>query len=617
MKSNNLIVKYKELPKLNPTNKVLLAMNVINDIKQHEFLEMNLLYTDSEIFAKINKYNPINYVNYYKHISDFYNNEIHNLSDNQQELFRVFKIKYKNEKDAQDAYNNFKQDKNVEYVQYDYIYKYPTYESEEPEQPANGVTKQWNIGFINANNYWELSEGDDVIVAVIDYGLNTTHLDIADNIYKKDGKIVGINYCNGGQSHEFEDDDGHGTHIAGIIGALNNNSGILGLAAKCKIMPVKVFKGKDSCSSACANGIKWAVDNGAKVINISWGGCLCTDDDYLIKERINDAFKKGVIVVCAAGNDGINVSEFFPANMDNVITVGGVNGNNSLYGNFGDKITAYAPNDLIYSLSNTTNDGIYPNSGTSFATPHVTALVALLLKINPNLTLEEIRSIIKENADTFTVKGKTITKKKINVNKTLQSLTLKFNTKMETTENQISNASFTDEYGETFSEYSCISPKGSLSGQNLNLTLKTQVQNQNYRTVAGSPYVFRVNDKNGFIHHFTDGNKAPMTGLNKDLITTFQNIDVSAWDLSKKSSQVYFYNEAEENKVDIIEKFKKILAKQTKYECFEYKILHELLNISDEMLDALNVDQFIKNFNKNSGMKPADPKQAGGVVLMF
>lgn len=617
MRSNKLIIKYKEPPKLSINNKTLsIGVSVSNHLKQAEFLNINLLYIDSEIFNKISTFEPISYINSYQHISDFYNKEMHNLTSVQQDAFRIVEVEYDNVNEAEEAYNNLQRDENVEYVQFDYIYEYPSYEFEQLPDDSN---KQWNFGFINANNYWDISEGDDIIVAVIDSGLNCAHYDIKDNVYKKDGKIVGTNYSEGGQPDEFQDDDGHGTHVSGIIGALNNNSGILGLAAKCKIMPVKIFNNNFSRSSACAKGIEWAVNNGAKIINISWGGYLCTTEDYLIRDKINYAYEKGVIVVCAAGNEKKDVLNFFPANLKNVITVGGVNNDNSLYGSFGDKITVYAPNNLIYSLSNNSNTEICPNSGTSFATPHVTALIALMLKMNPELSFEEIKYIIEEKAESFTIKGESLTKKKININHTLECLKSKTNKKMETTKNQTSNTSLTDEFG-TISEYTCDSPQVTQSGNKISFELKTQVQDQNYKTVAGSPYLFSINGKNGFIHHFTNGKKTPMTTFNHDLITKFQDIDVSGWDFIKgKAAQIYYYNEADEIKVEIIEKFKKILASQSEYKCFRYEILHKLLNLSDEILDALDVAKFIDNCNKkyDESKEPHDPKQAGGVVLMF
>lgn len=203
------------------------------------------------------------------------------------------------------------------------------------------------------------------------------------------------------------DDHGHGTNIAGIIGANSNNSmGYSGINMYCKIMNLKALDNNNKgFTSDIINAIYYAVSNGAKVINMSLGGGHSTAYENAIKYAINN----GVTVVAGMMNDNDNVKKY-PAGYENVIAVGSTDPDDNrsapfFWGeasgsSYGDHISVVAPGNYIFSLSNQVPETYnYYWGGTSQATPHVAGLVSLLLAQNPNLTPIEIKDIIETTAD--------------------------------------------------------------------------------------------------------------------------------------------------------------------------------------------------------------------------
>lgn len=279
-----------------------------------------------------------------------------------------------------------------------------------PNDPA--YPSLWGMAKIQTAPAWDIVKGSGVVVAVVDTGADHTHPDLAANIWANPTEIPGNGMDDDGNG--FVDDvrgwdfvsntnaplDGHshGTHVSGTIAAVGNNGiGVVGVAPQAKIMVVKGL-GNDGSGydSDLAQGIVYAADNGADIINMSWGG---TGDSPVIEEAINYAHSLGVILVAAAGNSAIDASQFLPAKYVSVITVSAFNSADVMapFSNFGTKIDVAAPGVGIQS---TVPGGYYSSfNGTSMAAPHVAGLAALILSQRPSLANEQVRQIIRQTTD--------------------------------------------------------------------------------------------------------------------------------------------------------------------------------------------------------------------------
>ena len=254
--------------------------------------------------------------------------------------------------------------------------------------------KQWALTKIQALDAWQVSSGSqDILIAVLDTGIDRTHIDLAGKV------IVEINFT---QSPTVDDVYGHGTHIAGIIGAVANNSrGIAGLAYDCSLMNVKVASDFGFCDAeTVAEGIVWAVDNGAKVINLS---LTLSKPDQALEDAVNYAWSKGAILICAAGNVG-GSNPVYPAYYANCLTVTSTN-SDDLPGKLatnGDWVDVAAPGVNIYSTL--PDNGYGYKSGTSMAAAYVSGLAALLFSVAPDangngLLNDEVRYVIESSCD--------------------------------------------------------------------------------------------------------------------------------------------------------------------------------------------------------------------------
>ena len=270
---------------------------------------------------------------------------------------------------------------------------------------ANGLKSH-----ISAVDAWKIEEGSrDIIVAVIDTGVDASHVALSANMWRdpkaRDKSIYGWNFVK--NEPNPGDDHGHGTHVAGIIGAVSQpDAGVSGVARKVSIMAVKYYSEKSPGTVNLANTVKainYAVDNGARIINYSGGGPEFSEDEYLAIRR---AEEKGVLFVSAAGNEHQNTDKienyYYPSayGLSNIISVAATDINNKLLSssNWGrKKVEVAAPGEGIYS---TLPRGRYGSmTGTSQATAFVTGVAALMLSRNPSLTPQEIKSIIMSSAD--------------------------------------------------------------------------------------------------------------------------------------------------------------------------------------------------------------------------
>ncbi len=196
------------------------------------------------------------------------------------------------------------------------------------------------------------------------------------------------------------DENGHGTHVAGILAAgIDNGLGIAGVAGRVKILPVRVLNSTNAgWMSDIAAGVTWAVDQGARVINLSLGS---TTASTALATAIDYANSQGAVVIAAAGNSNSALS-FYPAAWDTVIATGATSytGGRWALSNKGANVDLMAPGALIYSTAwSPTGGSAYDfNSGTSMAAPHVAGVAALMLSRDPNLTWDQVKTILQTQA---------------------------------------------------------------------------------------------------------------------------------------------------------------------------------------------------------------------------
>ncbi|KIL41717.1 serine protease [Gordoniibacillus kamchatkensis] len=256
---------------------------------------------------------------------------------------------------------------------------------------------QWNLPITDTTTGWQVNKGDkSVTVAVVDTGVDLGHADLQGNL------VSGYNVVN--PNNAPVDDVGHGTHVAGIISALvNNGIGVAGMTWYNPVMPVKVLDASGSGSTyAVAQGVIWATDHGAKVINMSLGNYA---DAQFLHDAVKYAYDHDVVLIAASGNDNTD-RPGYPAAYPEVFAVAASDSNNNKapFSNYGDYIDVAAPG---VSIASTYMHNQYAAlSGTSMASPHVTALAALIRSTNPLLKNTEVMDIMRKSAKDIGPPGK-------------------------------------------------------------------------------------------------------------------------------------------------------------------------------------------------------------------
>ena len=244
-------------------------------------------------------------------------------------------------------------------------------------------SQQWALTALKAESVQKSAKGSGVTVAVIDTGVKASHTDLATVLSGTDFVAPDSN---------ANDENGHGTHVAGIIAATyNNKKGIAGMAPKAKILPVRVLdKNGNGTSANVAKGVLYAVSKGAKVINLSLG---TTANSPALQAAVAEAISKNVLVVAAAGNRGCTATGSpteYPAAMPGVVGVGAVDKSlkKASFSSCGSWVDVSAPGASVISTTIRSSIGLGCSAstdyctlnGTSFATPHVAAAAALAIE---------------------------------------------------------------------------------------------------------------------------------------------------------------------------------------------------------------------------------------------
>jgi serine protease len=338
-------------------------------------------------------------------------------------LDRIVIVKYDSNQDPHFVAKQLISLKEVEWAEPKFVYPVVDFTPDDPS-----YSSQYSLPLIKAPAAWSIIQGDtSVIIGIVDTGVDWPHPDLSANIWRNwtetpgngidddhNGYIDDIRGWDFGglsgtpDNDPMEDRSDHGTNVAGIASAVTNNGvGVASIGFKCKIMPVKTAQDNARASNGQAlisfgyEGIVYAADNHAKVINCSWGGAGYS---LLGQETINYAMSKGALVVCAAGNDN-SAGVFYPADYDGVLSVAATGSTDlkASYSNYGHGIGVCAPGTGIYS---TWQPDTYATlSGTSMASPLTAGVAALVTAKFPSYTPEQVREQVRVNCDDISSKN--------------------------------------------------------------------------------------------------------------------------------------------------------------------------------------------------------------------
>jgi subtilisin family serine protease len=284
--------------------------------------------------------------------------------------------------DPDEWLEKLEQSSHVKYIQRNHKVHIASSRANDPYRVVQSYLNQ-----IQIERAWDrVRSNKDITIALIDTGIDLTHPDLKSNI------IPGINLLD--KTKPPQDDNGHGTNVAGVIAAAGNNKqGISGILWEARIMPIKALEADGSGNEdQLGAGIRYAVDQGAKIVVLSLG--LYRYTPFML-EVVQYAEDHGVLLVAASGNEGKDIK--YPAAYPTVLAVGGIKSNNELEpkSNYGPELDLVAPWD-VYTTSG--GGGYNYNEGTSMAAPQVAAVAALIWSQNPNMKHHEIRNLLRQTA---------------------------------------------------------------------------------------------------------------------------------------------------------------------------------------------------------------------------
>jgi serine protease len=340
---------------------------------------------------------------------------VETLGTQRPELVGFYLVSFDPQYDPNEVASAYEADPAVIYAEPNYV----VYASDQPLAPPAFVPNdpffsfQWHMPLIQAPQAWDVSTGQGVLIAVLDTGV--AYEDFGN--FRRAPDLGGTSFVSG---YDFinndphpNDDEGHGSHVAGTIAqTTNNGQGVTGVAFNATLMPVKVLDGRGQGShDAIAQGIIYATDRGARIINLSLSG---RTGSSILAEAVDYATSRGVLVVAAAGNSGGAVE--YPAAYQNALAVGAVGYDRRRvdYSNFGSQIDLVAPGgDTDVDLNGDGNpDGVlqqtfrgdptqfnfYYYEGTSMAAPHISGVAGLLFARNPAATASQVRQAMETTA---------------------------------------------------------------------------------------------------------------------------------------------------------------------------------------------------------------------------
>jgi thermitase len=259
----------------------------------------------------------------------------------------------------------------------------------------------YGLEHVQALDAWDIVKGSQqIVIAVVDSGVRFDHPEFGGRL------LPGYDFVN--DDGQPRDDSGHGTHVAGVVAAaLDNGQGVAGVCPNCLILPVKVLNENNLGTwSQLAQGIIFAVDNGARIINLSLGSDIPSET---LASAVDYAVESGAVVIAAAGNYGSD-DLFYPAALDGVIAVGATNSKGERWAksDFGSYIDLSAPGELIYSTYYKLNNiyrGYTYMSGTSMASPFVSGVAGLLLSVEPKLSAQQVADALIFGAEDLGPEG--------------------------------------------------------------------------------------------------------------------------------------------------------------------------------------------------------------------
>lgn len=269
-------------------------------------------------------------------------------------------------------------------MDFGYEIKLMPYEIEKNEVNISANEIPEGVQMIQAPQLWEQGyKGQGVKIAVIDTGCDRNHIDLKERI------IGGMNFTeeDNGDVNNFNDYNGHGTHVAGIIAASLNGTGVVGVAPEASLLILKALNGKGSGSFlAIVKAIEYAIEQKVNIISMSLGGKNASPE---LESAVKKAVEENILVVCAASNEGdgrADTSEYaYPAFYNEVISVGAIDSSkaSARFSNTNNQVDVVAPGVLINSTA--PNNGYRSISGTSMAAPHVSGALALLINWSSNV----------------------------------------------------------------------------------------------------------------------------------------------------------------------------------------------------------------------------------------
>lgn len=328
--------------------------------------------------------------------------------DNDPKLTRTLQVEVADGKKIEEVMKLLEQDPTVEYVERIPINRVNYIPNDSLYNLYNGPQNwNWHLKIIQAEEAWNISRGSpDIVVAVVDNAVWTDHPDLRGKIKRQRNVYANNNNANPPDTGNRADWS-HGTHVAGLIGATSDNGeGISSIGFNVSLLAIKAAGPNANQIAAAYEGVQWAADNGADVINMSWGS-----DEYsrTAQNLINTINGKGVVLIAAAGNDDSS-GVHYPSAYENVISVASTDWNDrkSRFSNYSESVDISAPGGISSPgpaglLSTTFRSGTFGNydtyQGTSMATPVVSGLAGLLLSINPRLTPGEVRDILINSVD--------------------------------------------------------------------------------------------------------------------------------------------------------------------------------------------------------------------------